>query len=291
MRVRNKISEVSRFFNANKGNFDAQVYQDFIKKLYRRAKNVIMTVETDPDMKDTLGEVTAQRILDAMKADQEYIDSRVQEAETNKMDLEEKLTKERHEKDNLVDQNKFHEEYICNLKKETEELKNKEAVAQEEISTKKKELEKESAKRKEAEEKIALYEQRDTLNKELETIKVDLVPLEIQRKKSFSNICPVLLIISGVTLLSGAIVWCVFAIILKDVIKSIPIGLLVPLGIFLLNKGIKLNGQKENRKREAFNRWERMTENKNYLILVNRQNEIEKQIDEIEAKLQMIKHI
>lgn len=43
--VRYKIMEVARFYNQTKDDFDPQVYKDFISHLYRRAKNVITTVD------------------------------------------------------------------------------------------------------------------------------------------------------------------------------------------------------------------------------------------------------
>lgn len=45
--VRYKLAEVARFFNKTKDNFDPKVYKDFIGHLYRRAKNVISTVESN----------------------------------------------------------------------------------------------------------------------------------------------------------------------------------------------------------------------------------------------------
>ena len=118
MRVRNKLMEVSKFFNANKGNFDAQVYQDFIKKLYQRARNVIMAVEVNPDDQDSFGELTAQRILDAMKADQEYYDKKIKEKEAENAELSIKLNNETLSKEALNQVNSDQMAHIENLTRE-----------------------------------------------------------------------------------------------------------------------------------------------------------------------------
>ena len=66
-RVRNKIAEVSRLYNKTKSNFNADVYKDFIKKLYCRAKHVIQAVEVDPD--ELVEGEFGKLIMDAVAAD------------------------------------------------------------------------------------------------------------------------------------------------------------------------------------------------------------------------------
>lgn len=284
MRVRNKIVEVSRFFNENKGNFDAQIYQDFIKKLYRRAKNVIMTIETDPDRQNTLDESTVQRIIDAVKADQEFTDKRVREVEKNKSEIEHKYDNERKEKEALADKNRDQEKHIDSLEQERKELAEQVTAAQEKIDAQKSELEKESAEKQAAKEKVALYKKRDESLKELEQIEADLAPLELQRQKSFSNACVGWLMALGIFLIVTSSIACLYSIIKQQYWYCL-VGLLVPLGIFFLGRANTLNDKKEARREKAFNRWEERPENKRYLLLKKRQSEIKDMISEIAVKL------
>ena len=284
LRVRNKLVEVSKFFNENKGNFNADVYQDFIKKLYRRAKNVILTIETDPDSQDTLDELTQQRILDAIKADQEYIDYRVQEVEANNSLLEEKLTKEIQENKQLAEQNRVKEDSIGGLKQEKQVLTNQFKAAQKEIEDKKTELKKEIAEKQAANAKIDLYKKRDELTNELEKLEADIFPLELKRNKSFSNCWVIVLTILGILLIVGASAVC-FCSISKQRYLNCFVGLLVPVGIFFCKWAVSLNGQREKRKENAYKKWEQRPENKRYLLLVNKKNEILKQIAVIEDSI------
>ena len=65
-KVRNKIAEVSHYYNKTKNDFNAEVYKDFIKQLYRRAKNVILISEMDPN---SIGGDFGKVIKDAVAAD------------------------------------------------------------------------------------------------------------------------------------------------------------------------------------------------------------------------------
>ena len=283
-RVRNKIVEVSKFFNENKGNFDAQVYQDFIKKLYRRAKNVIMTVEADPDNQDTLNQITIQRIVDAVKADQEYTDKRVGEAEANKIVVEERLTKEIKDKEYLAEKNRDHVDHIKVLEKEKQNLITQMDEANKTIADKEQTIEKESLGRKEAEGKVALYQERDRLNKKLEAIEMELTPLEHERKDSFSNAIVTWLNIIGVVLIVGAIVVCLYSII-KQQYWNCFVGVLVPLGVFFCNKASSLNNRVKERQEVAFKRWENKPENQKYNYYRKEKDAIMKRIDDIEKSI------
>lgn len=283
-RVRNKIVEVSKCFNENKGNFDAQVYQDFIKKLYRRARNVIMTVETDPDKQGTLNQITIQRIVDAVKADQDYIDKRVDEAEANKTAVEEILTKEIKEKESLVEKNRSHEDHIEGLEKEKQNLTNQVTEANKTIADKDQIIEKESQGRKDAESKVALYQERDNLNKELEAVEVELMPLELERESTFSNVIVSWLKIIGGILISGAIVVCGYSII-KQQYWTCLVGVLVPLGIFFCNKANSLNDRIEERRENAYKKWENKPENQKYTYYSKKRDNLKKRIQEIEESV------
>lgn len=284
-RVRNKIVEVSRFFNENKGNFDAQVYQDFIKKLYRRAKNVIITVESDPDNQDTLNQITIQRIIDAIKADQEYTDKRLDEAEANITSVEERLTKEIREKEDLAEENKAHKDYIEGLEKDKQKLSNQVAEAKKTIKDKDQTIEKESQGRKNAESKVELYEKRDTLKDELKTIEAIIAPLEVLRNKSFSDAKVTWWMVFGVLFILSAITVVIYSIKTKEYRLIAAGAVLVPIGVLLINRFFALKDKKEERRQKAYQKWEDEPENKKYISLVNKKKEIKRSISAIEERL------
>ena len=277
LRVRNKIAEVSKFFNENKDSFDPQVYQDFIKKLYRRAKNVILTVETDPDAQSTLSVITAQRILDAVKADNKYSDSRVQEAES---EIEKRIK----EKEKLEEINKNQNIIIGNLEREKQVLIEKETAARREKDTTKQELEEESAGRKAAEEKLSLYTKRDNLVRKLEVIEAELAPYEIRRKGSFKNTGPVLLLVLCILCFLGTGLGIFFVSKAKvtNLLSIIISGILVPVGLYLLKEFVDMIKSKDERTKKAFRKWEEKPENKKYLLLNKDRDEIKNQIAEVE---------
>lgn len=285
LRVRNKIVEVSKFFNANKGNFDAQVYQDFIRKLYRRAKNVILTVETDPDNQDTLNALTAQRILDAMKADQEYVDKQVKETEADKSELEEKLSREIQEKENLTEKERAHEEKIVCLEKEKQQLSTQVEEVKKAMSDKDKAIEQESIGRKEAECKIALYQKRDNLNKEREYIEAELTPLTKKREGAFNNSTTKWLMGIGIFLIVVAVCVILFAICTSlhwlIAAGAVPSGI----GIYLCTQSSFLKDREKERRETAYQAWEKKIENQKYSLLIKRRDELIIQITEIEKAL------
>ncbi len=279
IRVRNKIVEVSKFYNENKGNFDAQVYQDFIKKLYRRAKNVILTVESDPDQHNTLGEVTAQRIIDAVKADQEFTDKRVKEVEANSSELMDQLARETQYKADLEKQNIASKEHIGKLEQQVSDANNT-------IIAKDTTIEKESQARKRAEDKVALYQKRDSLINDLEAFEADLIPLEKQREKSFSNMNSVWCIILGIILILGSLFFVVFFIVQKKY-WELSIGIFVPVGLWLLSRGMTLNDKKEELREKAYKEWEQKEDNRKYILLKKKQIDIKQKITEIEKQLKV----
>mgnify|MGYP000458356681 FL=1 len=44
-KVRTKLHEVAKFFNRNKDDIAPEVYNEFLRLLYRRARNVVAAVE------------------------------------------------------------------------------------------------------------------------------------------------------------------------------------------------------------------------------------------------------
>jgi F0F1-type ATP synthase membrane subunit b/b' len=284
VRVRNKIIEVSKFYNENKGDFDAQVYQEFIKKLYQRAKNVIITVETNPDNQDTLGELTGQRILDAVKADQEYYDRQMSKTVAENAELSSLLSEESHTKEELSKANQEHKSRIENLQREKKELEGQYTKTKEQLIETEKKVKEEMGAREKAEGKIELYGRRDELIKELKQIDADLAPLELAREKSFRNWKPLVLMIIGILIILGAII--IFGIGICKQHWLIAAGALPgALGIFLCTRSCTLRDRTIERRKAAFEEWEQKPENKKFKLLNGRKMALKSEMEEIENML------
>lgn len=285
IRVKNKIIEVSRFFNENKGDFDPQVYKEFIKQLYGRARNVIMTVEINPDDQDALGELTTQRILDAVKADKEYYDKRIVDNEVENATLLSQLEEHVQTNETLVKANKQNEEYIENLNRKNEELVSQISEANEKLASTESQVIEEKQGRNAAENTVALYRERDELKDKLEQINADLAPLEMEREKSFSNSKPCWLIAIGVFFILCAVATVIYAFCVEKY-GIIGIGTaFVALAVFLFARANKLNDDKESRKESAYKKWESRMENGKYKLLNESKERMLNRIEEIEATI------
>lgn len=268
-RVKAKINEVSRYFNQEKGQFDNEVYKDFIKKLYRRAKNVIMTVENDPDNQDTIGEISGQRILDALKADKDYEDSIIQE-------LDEKLHQSEKTNETLNIKDTNNSKTIKELAIKSDKLASK-------LSEKQDELANERLKLGEAERIITLFKERKKISTELSQVVNDLKPWENAREKSFSNLWVIIGIILGWLLILGAL----FIGVSISKLLNLSTGIMLPVGIFLASYCSNLNTHKDDRKKDAYHKWEKKLKNQQYSNLLKQKEDLNNRLNEIDNEIKI----
>lgn len=282
VRVRSKINEVSRFFNENKGEFNDGVYRDFISKLYQRARNVITTIENDPDEQDMLGQLTAQRIMDAVKADQEYIDKQRGVSEREKAALSKQLEEETKLKDVLAGMVKTKEEELKNMAREKDDLAAIINDARKNESREKQRAERERVAKEAAEKKLELYKEKERLLRQKQEDRAKLEPLEIRRGKSFSNALPNGVLLLGIALIIGAIVTFIFS---YDNSRLWCGGPLCALGIFFFTRFCALKNKTDIRRNKAYEKWEKKPENKEYQLIKRRLDEAEQRLSEIELEL------
>lgn len=282
-RVRNKICEVSRFFNENKGNFDPQVYEDFVRKLYQRAKNVIMTVEVNVEDTSNLGGVTSQNILDAVKADQEYTDKRIAEIEAKRMELTNKLADEVRSNEELFATSEMHKEHIATLQKDNKKLACQISSINDKIVLTEKKIEEETSGRKNAEEIITLYRRRDVLSVELQEVLNDLDPMIKLREKSFSNHKWMAYMIIALVLIVLAVLLVIFRCDMEWV-KLIS-GFMVSIGVTLYVRGNYIKDNEEKLQKKAYEKWENKPANYKYKSLVTRKEEIKEEVEKINDSL------
>ena len=285
IRVRNKIMEVSKFFNENKGNFDTEVYQDFIKKLYRRARNVINTVETNPDNQDTLDELTKQRILDAVKADQDFYDKKIKEEREKSAELANQLIAEKIHKEALLNENIQHQDHVEELNKRTKELKGEVAEVNKKLSLSEEKVAKEKEERQKAEKIIELYKERDELVRKLAREEAEFEPLKKEGESAFSNWLPTCLIIIGVIFILIALAIICYAVRTEKYWLIATISVLVPFSVFCFNRANTLNDNKVDRHEKAFKKWETEKACERYRILKESISDINNRLEEIEKQL------
>lgn len=287
--VRYKIIEVSRYYNKTKDNFDSQVYKDFIGHLYRRAKHAIelidkLTEEVPPSI--------AQLIKEAANKDTEVYKNSLAKAtqsnQTLKQDVlqrDKKLDDINVEVKNLKSQNKSQNETISNLETEKADLTKAIANHKKQLKQANVDLEQIRLEKRNAERINNLYIERDTLIKEIDEIKIELKPLEIERNKAFKNKVPLIYASIGFMFLLLAALLIIIVIIndLKQIIFGFLLAFLVPIAIYCLNRYGVLKDNTEERRKQAYSSWE--SKNAKYCHLINKIKKIDERINEINNQL------
>ena len=286
-KVRNKIAEVSRLYNKTKSDFDANIYKDFIKKLYSRAKHVIQTVEVDPDK--IIESEFGRLIKEAVTADNLAYDKESAKVRNENVLLTESIASKSIEVERLTSDNKKKQAEITAITEDRDKLSSE----KEEIERKRQMAEKErnqAIKEKEKAEKINyLYKRRDELKDLIEHTKADLIPFEKTRDKSFCNWLPFFFFaISAVLIICIFILWALSSFS-KDYLESnsgiFSLGL--PLVAIFVSVGLHYNTNDsiEKRKTNAHKKWEAKNENKKYTLLLKDLNKYNEELKTIKDKL------
>jgi len=279
-RVRNKIAEVSRLYNKTKSDFNADVYKDFIKKLYSRAKHVIQAVEVDPD--ELVEGEFGKLIRDAVAADnlaynKEVAKVRDENAMLNKniASKDEEIKNKAEKVELLTNENEKKQKEIDIITKDRDrlscELENKEN----ERKRIEEEKQKESTAKQKAERINSLYQRRDELKKLIDHAKADILPYEKSLEKAFCNWQPWLFyILGGICIICVVALWIlslltnVLSTSLDEDKKTLSL-VLVPIGALLVGIGHHYNSSDSiNRRKESTKRrWLEKKENTKYTIL------------------------
>lgn len=297
-RVRNKIVEVSRLYNKTKNDFNADVYKDFIKKLYSRAKHVIQTVEVchNDVVEGEFGRlIKAAVAADNLNYNKETAKVRNENAQLNEniASKEEEIRAKKEEVELLLNDNQKKQKEIIsirkNLDKLSSELKDKENERRQ--IEKEKFIEKEA--RSNAEQKISLYKRRDELKDIITRTKTEIAPYVKSREKSFCNGLPyILFVFSAFIVLVLFILWYIYYINSESMIffgsnKTIlTTGMLTIAGLFI-TLGIHFNSKDsiEKRKIKAQMKWEAKDKNMKYKILHENLSRYNEELKSVENKL------
>lgn len=300
-RVRNKIAEVSRLYNKTKNDFNADVYKDFIKKLYSRAKHVIQAVEVYHN--DVVEGEFGQLIKEAVAADnlnynKETAKVRNENAQLNESiaSKEEEIRVKEKEVESLFNENQKKQEEIISIRQHLDKLSSELTDKENERKQIEKEKLIEIKARSYAEQKISLYKRRDELKDIITRIKAEIAPYMKSREKSFRNWLPYLLfVLSAFIVFVLFILWYIYygnsesmrffennKVIITSGMLSIA-GLIIPLGIHFNSKD-----SIEKRRTKAQLKWEAKDENIKYKTLYEDLSRYNEELRSVENKLRTL---
>ena len=284
-KVRAKLHEVARFFNRNKEEIAPEVYNEFLRLLYRRARNVVAAVDQIPEGDS---KAFAQKLQGAIKEDQSHYDAVNSEINSEKESLKDLMHQQGKELTDLSEESERKSQEIGSLREKNEELADQKSKLASDLECAKKELHSANAEKAKLKKEKAksdrlntLYADRDVISDKLVHLKVTLEPLEKERCEFYSYRIPLILMILGVV----SILACVVLIILHitHVLNIISWELsLIPFGGILIAASLTLNSEdrKKSRREKAYAVWDK--NHPNYQLLKG-------QLHDIEEKLKLTK--
>lgn len=257
-RVSREIALVSTYYNKTKDNFNQKVFEDFIAQLYRRAKNSILTADSDPDELAKLGEDLGKRIQKAVEDDKKnYSEALANATQENKMLLESLSVKEKE----IGQANNLNKEQAFKIENLTSE-KRKEEAMHEATKIKLSDMEKArdtAIKEKESAEQFANYFLRkDHILKTLTEKRKEFSVYKIEREKSFKEVLPCLFFV-----ISGLLAITLLIVIGRSFINgqnvfNIYIGVIATLCIGFITIGFSIKGSNwyKEKKEKKYAQWD-----------------------------------
>lgn len=209
-KVRNKLHEVARYFNRNKEDVAPEVYNEFLRLLYRRARKVVTAVNVIPEDDP---KAFMQTLQDAIKEDNAYYETVNSEMNTKNENLSKEVSQKEEQVQNLSYESEQKSQQIGSLKDRNENLNAEKSaletnlkIAETALNAAKEETAKEQQDKNAAQRLNQLYAHRDELDEKLIGLKATLEPLEANRSKSFSYTLPKWLLIGGIAIIVATVV-------------------------------------------------------------------------------------
>lgn len=290
-KVRSKLHEVARLFNKTKEDVAPEVYQEFLKLLYRRARNVVNAVNEIPDD----SKVFMAQLQDAIKEDNAYFNAVNSEVQSRNVALEEEVTKQTEKVQSLAEESELKSQSIGSLKTKNETLTQEKSkliaelnltasLLQEEKHT----SEEERQAKRLAEFKNRIFEKREALENRRDELLEELKPWKEKRFDSFS-------ISEYLRYIIVCVVMCCPALLYYLAVKYVDIKLDEMPGFLWALFGIASavgaaiffyfsEKRREARRAAAYAKWENKPENAEYKRLVS-------EIEELDAKIATCKGI
>lgn len=281
-KVRSKLHEVAKFFNRNKEDVAPEVYNEFLRLLYRRARNVVAVVDKVPE-----GDSKAfiQKLQDAIKEDQSHFDSVNSQIYSEKESLEDKVAKQELELSDLSKETEQKAQEIGALiinNKELSEQKSKLTsdlgVATEALESAQKVVASLKKGKDRSDRLNSLYAKRDELSDKLNQLNSIIDPLETARSNSFSYSWPKWIMFFGILII---VVSLVSKLIFKVTFMSwSAVGVIATVGGTMIASALTLNSEDRvmKRRNKAYEVWDKY--HPHY-------QQVKKQIDAIEKELNL----
>lgn len=273
-KVRSKLHEVARLFNKTKEEVAPEVYQELLKLLYRRARNVVNAVnEITDDSKAFM-----VQLQEAIKEDNAYFDAVNSEVRSKNVALEEEVSKQTKTLQSLTEESERKSQNIGSLKTKNETLTQEKSKLIEDLNLtssllqeEKQTSEEERQAKRLAEFKNRIFEKREALENRRDELLEELKPWEEKRFDSYSIIEIFRLMIVCVAIFCPALLFFLaeyLDIKLDEMPKSLWIlfGILSTLFAFIFFYFSEK--RKEARIAAAYAKWENKPENAEYKRLV-----------------------
>lgn len=297
-RVRNKIAEVSRLYNKTKSDFNAEIYKDFIKKLYSRAKHVIQAVEVDPDevIEGEFGKLIREAVAaDNLVYNRENAKVRNENTQLNEsvFSKEKEILSAKKEVERLTSDNERKQNEITRISADRDKLSSELIDKENERLQIEKEKQVEAAAREKAERTNSLYKRRDELNDLINRTNIEIAPYTRSLEKCFCNWVPYYLFVFAGILVVGIIaLWILFyhfensMNFFKMNSAAITTGTLGVAGMIGgIGKHFYSNDSVTKRREKAQKKWGAKPENAKYKILQNDLSLYNKELESIEKEL------
>lgn len=297
-RVRNKIAEVSRLYNKTNSDFNVDIYKDFIKKLYSRAKHVIQVVEVDPDeiIEGEFGKLIKEAVAaDNLAYNRETAKVRYENEQLNEsvISKEEEIRSAKKEVERLTSDNEKKQNEITKISADRDKLSSELTDKEKERLQLEKDKHAEAAARKKAERINTLYKRRDELNDLINRINVEIAPYTRSLERCFCNWIPYSLFVFAGFLVVGIIALWILFYHFEDSMKffkmnsaAITTGTLVIAGMIGgVGKYFYSNDSVTKRRDNAQNKWGEKPENAKYKILQKDLSLYNKELESIEKEL------
>ena len=290
-KVRSKLHEVARLFNKTKEEVAPEVYQELLKLLYRRARNVVNAVnEITDDSKAFM-----VQLQEAIKEDNAYFDAVNSEVRSKNVALEEEVSKQTKTLQSLTEESELKSQNIGSLKTKNETLTQEKSKLIEDLNLTASLLQEEKHKSEEerqawrlSEFKYRIFEKREALEIRRDELLKELEHWKDKRFDSFksSEFC---------RLLIGYVAIICLTLLFFFSEKYVAIEQGVTLGFLRVLFSIAIAGfafyffyyfdkRREARREAAYAKWENKPENAEYKRLVT-------EIEELDAKIATCKGI
>lgn len=276
LNVRNKIAQVAQFYNQNSEGYDEEVYKDFLRNLYVRARHSIECC--DKIIQNGASTSCSIMIKSAVERDKEGSDERIRILNKSNVELQEHIVSKDAELEQQHDELKKAVETISQQNDKIISLTTD--IAKIELANNKT-----TTRYDEAAEKIRLYEERDELKDKLLHVKSELEPLTLERKKMATKFHRVLFW-GAIIFLAIMVIYLILSLFFDSLNKVIGI---IPGSISIVLCVLNISEKYDKwRTYNVYNRWS----NKNRFELLTQEIQmLTSKIAAIESKIKKYNNI